>query len=295
MFRGAVGTAGRQWRSERRLAALVTATSRNPTQKWTHHVAKASLARQRELRTREEEARGRKRTSSKRKDNRMTAADIEFLRSQQDKALADDDTRTGASMRSVGAAPPHRPSSSRHVSYDRVDSNTGNSVIQQRFDSLVHDAILKYGPPLPVEFVVENDVFTPSSAREKMNMSSSCANEGDPDASYFYDEVHVRSQELFEMLRRVDSSFSVRTHADGVPFSLLIKNCQYFRVWGGRVHFMRCLKRVPLRARDEDTEAERMGHEKLTVSLGKYKMREPSSFDGLRQGPQPWLHSYRMM
>ncbi|ORC93393.1 uncharacterized protein TM35_000012700 [Trypanosoma theileri] len=334
MFRDVLGTAGRQWRAERRLATLVAATRRNPTQKWTHRISKTVLARQNMLRTKEEEGRQKRKSltshhntsknnttnrnsihmntttntninsrnggngsssssSSSSSSRHLTPDDVEFLRRQQEEAVAEDDARAGATGRkSTGRQTGGPTSSTSHLGYDRVDQVSGKSIIQQRFDALAYEAVLKYGPPLPAEFVAENDIVSPLMS----NASSSKTSNTKDEAFSFYDEVSVKPHELFQMIRQLDPSFSIHTHADGVPFSLLLKNCLYFRVWGGRVHFMRCLHRVSPNgdgvAADLDN-SETPGE--ITVGLAKYKMREAPSFDGLRQGPQPWLYNYRMM
>lgn len=236
----------------------------------------------------EEKKRKRQRTSA----SDLSDADVEFLRRQQNEALAEVHARTRSSAHTASNAHSQFSSPPRNLGYDSIDSRNGNSIIQQRFDALVCDAILRFGPPLPAEFVAENDVVTHVSAGDKL-FSSQHAQDGDSRALYFYDEVPVRPQELFQMIRRVDSSFSVRTHADGVPFSLLIKNCLYLRAFGGKVHFMRWLKRVRCCSGDGVEGVETPG--KVVVTLSKYKMRESPSFDGLRQGPQPWLYNYRMI
>ncbi|EKG04484.1 hypothetical protein TCSYLVIO_004454 [Trypanosoma cruzi] len=296
MFRGILGGAGRQWRSERRLATVMNATSRNPAQKSTYRISRANLAKQSAVRMKEDAKRRQKSAVAQSVSlGDLSHADAEFLRHQQDEALAEHDARVRAFTKDTGSAHHHRHASNppQHLEYDSVDATSGHSIIQQRFDALVHDAVLKYGPPLPAEFVSENDIVSPFGSREDFNASSPFQEEN-PDAHYFYDEVQIRPQELFGIIRKLDPSFSVRTHADGVPFSLLIKNCLYFRVWGGKVHFMRCLKRVPLRTGEAGEDDEEVRGE-VTTTLSKYKMRESPSFDGLRQGPQPWLYNYRMM
>ncbi|EKF32895.1 hypothetical protein MOQ_003243 [Trypanosoma cruzi marinkellei] len=296
MFRGMLGGAGRQWRSERRLATVMNATSRNPAQKSTYRISRTNLAKQSAVRMKEDAKRRQKSAVTQSVSRRdLSHADAEFLRRQQDEALAEHDACLKGFMKDKGSAHHHchAPNSSQHLEYDSVDATSGHSIIQQRFDALVHDAVLKYGPPLPAEFVSENDILSPFGYRKDVNASSPFQEEN-PDAHYFYDEVQIRPQELFGIIRKLDPSFSIRTHADGVPFSLLIKNCLYFRVWGGKVHFMRCLKRVPLRTGEAGEDGTEMRGE-VTTTLSKYKMRESPSFDGLRQGPQPWLYNYRMM
>ncbi|KAH9599226.1 hypothetical protein LSM04_009673 [Trypanosoma melophagium] len=308
MFREVLGAAGRPWRAERRLATLVAATSRSPAQKWTHRSARAALTQQQTMRIRKEEKKLQRRQSATGRQtgrtnitNRnginntssrhLSPADVEFLRRQQDEAIAEDDARAGASeqRRNVGHTCSQKSSTSR-LGYDKVDQVNGKSIIQQRFDVLAHDAVLKYGPPLPAEFVAENDIISPSLANSSSNETGNMKGE----SFSFYDEVSVKTHELYQMIRRLDPSFSIHTHADGVPFSLLLKNCLYFRVWGGRVHFMRCLRRVLPNGVTVDPDNSDMAGE-ITVVLAKYKMREAPSFDGLRQGPQPWLYNYRMM
>ncbi|RNE99217.1 hypothetical protein TraAM80_08320 [Trypanosoma rangeli] len=296
MFRGLLGGAGRQWRSERRLATVMKATSRNPAQRSTYRISRTHLAKQSAMRIKGDAKRNQNRAMTPSVScSDLSYADVEFLRSQQDEALAEHDARVRASARDAGIAQRHRSFSvsPQYLRYSSVDSTSGNSIIQERFDALVHDAVLKYGPPLPAEFVSENDVVTPFGSRDNSGASASSSNE-DPGVCYFYDEVEIRPQELFGIIRRLDPLFSVRTHADGVPFSLLIKNCPYLRVWGGKVHFMRCLRRLSLRT-DGDGEGDEVARGEVTTTLSKYKMREPPSFDGIRQGPQPWMYNYRMM
>ncbi|ESL07599.1 hypothetical protein TRSC58_04709 [Trypanosoma rangeli SC58] len=294
MFRGLLGGAGRQWCSERRLATVMKATSRNPAQRSTYRICRTHLEKQSAMRI--------KGDAKCNQNHAMTPplgcsdlsyADVEFLRSQQDEALAEHDARVRASARDAGIAQRHRSCSvsPQYLRYNSVDSTSGNSIIQERFDALVHDAVLKYGPPLPAEFVSENDVVTALGSRDNSAASSS---KEDPGVCHFYDEVELRPQELFSIIRRLDPLFSVRTHADSVPFSLLIKNCPYLKVWGGKVHFMRCLRRLSLRPTG-DGEGDEVTRGEVTMTLSKYKMREPPSFDGLRQGPQPWIYNYRMM
>ncbi|KAG8339926.1 hypothetical protein ERJ75_001608400 [Trypanosoma vivax] len=181
------------------------------------------------------------------------------------------------------------------VTYDSVDDRSGVSVVQKRFDALAREAVLKFGPPYPPEFVLENDVVVvvPPGCS-----SFRCSGEIDPreEDNEFFDEVQIRLQELFHMVRKVDPSFSVRTHADSVPFSLLVKNCLYFKAERGRLHFMRCLRRLsPGRRGVEGSDPVHSGPAEVEVTLAKYKMREPPSFDGIRQGPQPWLYHYKMV
>ncbi|RNF20995.1 uncharacterized protein Tco025E_03635 [Trypanosoma conorhini] len=296
MFRGLLGGAGRQWRSERRLATVMGATRRNPAQKSTYRISRTQLAKQSALRGNEDANRKQKGSMGRSIScSDLSHADVEFLRGQQDEALAEQDACVRSPTRDAGAAQYRLRSSAspQQLRYGSVDSASGKSIVQERFDALVHDALLKYGPPLPAEFVSENDIIAPFAASNDSAAPASSQKE-DPGAHYFYDEVQVRPQELFGIIRQLDPSFSVRTHADGVPFSLLIKNCLYLRAWGGKVHFMRCLRRLPLRT-GGDGEGEEAVRGEVTTTLATYKMRESPSFDGVRQGPQPWLYNYRMM
>ncbi|AAZ10320.1 uncharacterized protein TEOVI_000770500 [Trypanosoma equiperdum] len=300
MFRGVLATTGRQRRVERRLATVVNSTGRRATKQWTHRVCMNEFLKQQAATTRREEKWKRRHGSSALGiQSPLTAADVKALHQQQSEALANE-TAYGRTVPSTSNEWNERSHLSRaqHCGYDTVDAHSGQSIAQQRFDSLARDAVLKYGPPLPVEFVAENDVITIQNTVSRSGVGdSSSLRDSERDANHFYDEVQVRPQELFQMIRKLDSSFSVHTHADGVPFSLLIKNCSYFNVRGGRVHFMRCLRRVKLSQNtrgDVNTEGSDEPAEVIVV-LSRYKMREAPSFDGVRQGPQPWLYSYKMV
>lgn len=135
-------------------------------------------------------------------------------------------------------------------SYEDVNAKTGNSVVQEWFDELVHRSILKHCPP-------SSDALRPST--------------------------------LLQCIRKEMPGFSFKDHCDGLPFSLMVKNCCYLQSFGGRVSFQ------PVRREDfdgDDKSFERAGeyvHDQTIVGLRKYKMREVPTSDGIRQGPQPWL------
>lgn len=203
----------------------------------------------------------------------------------------------------AAAAAERQQQHQRPPRYDDQDAATGDSVVQLRFDALAHAAVLRFGPPLPPEFVAENDVVTSSTASPLHTASSSSssfsgAGGGAPswredlgaDGSSFmmYDEVGLKPHELLTAIRRVKPDFSLKVDGDGVPFSLLVQNCSYFRAFGGRVNYMRYLKRERLGPKGS-------GGSRIVVSIAKYKMRESASRDGVRQGPQPWKHSYGMV
>ncbi|KAI5687399.1 hypothetical protein MNV84_00378 [Leishmania braziliensis] len=201
-----------------------------------------------------------------------------------------------------------RPSSSSH--YGSVNADTGNSAVQERFDALVHRALLRYGPPLPVEVVMNSNVISSisfaSSAHRPTQRSYPdtyvAADKGADDSSAaYYDEVALKLHELMAILRKEEPYFSVRDDCGGVPLSLMVKNCCYLRAFGGKVNYMRFVRR--LHAAELQSGGKNHGggtqnaYEANTavLSLGKYKMRELPSQDGLRQGPQPWRYTYRMI
>lgn len=80
---------------------------------------------------------------------------------------------------------------------------------------------------------------------------------------------------------------------------MLIKNCPYFRVFGGKIRYTRYLYRTShatLQQHDgynhdnlDDDNKSNTNSSKgsIEVSIAKYKMREVPSFDNIRQGPQP--------
>lgn len=149
----------------------------------------------------------------------------------------------------------------RRRGYDQLNERTGNSAVQEWFDELVHRSILKHCPP---------------------------------------SKDDLRLSELLKCIRAEMPSFSFRDHCDGVPFSLLIKNCCYLQSFGGKVCFL------PVRREDYcgddadesfDTTESPAGfvHDDTIVGLRKYKLREVASQDGVRQGPQPWLYSGGML
>lgn len=217
--------------------------------------------------------------------------------------------------------------------YDTVDVETGESVIQTRFNALVHEALLHYGPPLPAEFVAANDVVTSASgsptyapqSSSPFNNASFSHRESylpgrdahstvervawndlgaDGRTFFLYDEVALKPHELLTAIRKVEPTFSLKDDCDGVPLSLLIKNCPFLRAFGGRVQYMRYLRRETYR-RSAASDAKGGGRESseedredapgtVVLSIAKYKYREPPPQDGIRQGPQPWRHSYQL-
>lgn len=60
----------------------------------------------------------------------------------------------------------------------------------------------------------------------------------------FYDEVALRTHELFSIIKKQKPDFDLSYDCDNVPFALLIKNCPYFRVFGGNVCYTRYLYRT---------------------------------------------------
>ncbi|CAC9440003.1 hypothetical protein - conserved [Leishmania donovani] len=201
-----------------------------------------------------------------------------------------------------------QPTSSSH--YDAVNADTGNSAVQERFDALVHRALLRYGPPLPVEVVMNNNVISAASfasgtrraAQHSYSDANVASDKGADDSSaVYYDEVALKLHELMTILRKEEPHFSLRDDCDGVPLSLMVKNCCYLRAFGGKVNYMRFVRR--LRADELQSGGNNQGggvqggHEAnaAVVSLGKYMMRELPSQDGLRKGPQPWRYTYRMI
>ncbi|KAG5487766.1 hypothetical protein LSCM1_08132 [Leishmania martiniquensis] len=199
---------------------------------------------------------------------------------------------------------PARPASPPH--YGAVNADTGNSAVQECFDALVHRALLRYGPPLPVEVAMNNNVVSgvpfASGARRIYPDTDVATDKGADDSSAaYYDEVALKMHELMAILRREEPHFSVRHDCDGVPLSLMVKNCCYLRSFGGKVQYMRFVRR--LRAGEMQSRGKgQVGGARDTdeanaavLSIGKYKMRELPSQDGVRQGPQPWRYTYRMM
>ncbi|KAK7196859.1 hypothetical protein NESM_000627000 [Novymonas esmeraldas] len=184
-------------------------------------------------------------------------------------------------------------------SYSHVNADTGNSAAQERFDALVHTALLRYGPPLPVDVVAAQKVDLaaspagPSPSRSPQHRHTHHDGGADDPTAVYYDEVALRLHELLTILRREQPHFSVRDDCDGLPLSLLVKNSPYLRAFGGKVNYMRFLRRLRPTAAAPSRDAPTPSV--AVLSLGKYKMREPSSQDGLRQGPQPWLYSYSMI
>ncbi|GET85598.1 hypothetical protein, conserved [Leishmania tarentolae] len=210
--------------------------------------------------------------------------------------------------RQQGAAEGVHSSSSLH--YDTVNTGTGNSAVQERFDALVFRALLHYGPPLPVEVAMSNNVIFAASfasgarrsGQRTYSDTNAAADKGADDSSaVYYDEVALKLHELMSILRKEEPHFSLRNDCGGVPLSLMVKNCCYLRAFGGKVNYMRFVRR--LRADEMQSGGSNQGGDgqgarepnAAVLSLGKYKMRELPSQDGLRQGPQPWRYTYRMI
>ncbi|CCW68844.1 unnamed protein product [Phytomonas sp. Hart1] len=201
-------------------------------------------------------------------------------------------------------------SATSRQNYDDVDQRVGISHIQIRFDKLVHAALLQCGPPLPAEFVADNDVVTASSVSpmsvrrhgDVFTTSTDGSDEclkcsmdfGTNSANHvMYDEVGLKPHELMRIVRLYQPSFSIQEDCDYVPFSMLVKNCPYFRAFGGKIHYMRYLqRRCDNSSASLDDRAVENNNNPLLVSIGKYKMREVPSQDGVRQGPKPWLYPY---
>lgn len=194
-----------------------------------------------------------------------------------------------------------------------MDERSGESLTQRRFDELVLRGVLRYGPPLPIALAdlplaagtvlrLACDVEGLSEGRLQHNQTCCMAK------PLFYDEGRLTPTALLQCLRCEKPSFHLQHDVGGAPFSLLIRNCPYLQSSHGRVTFMRQLQLLhpvgssppphhPARsgdAEDEDHGAEEASTPVLVYGLGKYKMWEAASFDGVRCGPQPWLYSSLM-
>lgn len=245
-------------RQQRRLTVVAQQTARNRGhQQQTHRNAVRQLTA---LEQRQQQRRGGQRNSSpKDMTNRSHYAS------------------SSAPGYTFGSGAAQKPSLGSSTHYDQQEMRTGNSVLQEQFDELVKESLLRYGPPLPAELVADNHMAT--------SASSSSADLGADGRSFeMHDEVPLKMTELFVILKRQKPSFTIQNDCDGVPLALMVKNCSYLRAFGGKVRYMRFFKR------DKDHD----GSNVISVSIGKYKMREYPSQDGLRQGPQPWLYSYGM-
>lgn len=185
--------------------------------------------------------------------------------------LAEEDARHRSAARKAGdyeteaegqpGSSDRRPRQTVH-SYEHIDPDTGKSTLQLWFDQLVLRSVVERCP---------------------VNTES------------------LRPSELLQCIRGVMPEFSFKDHCDGVPFSLLIRNCNYLKAHGGFVHIM------PIRAGEQKSpedlhnihpgmqEAFDRLHEDTVVGLRKYKLREIPSSDGVRTGPQPWKFSGRML
>lgn len=185
------------------------------------------------------------------------------LQVAQAAALAEDDALRERRMRPYHGSPQGNSESSkssdRPLSYDDRNMTTGKSALQEWFDELVCKAVVQHCLPGVDE---------------------------------------MRPSELLTCIRRVMPEFSFSKHCDGVPFSLLIKNCNFLQCYGGKVHFS------AIRAGDSKTEDDEVhvlkeeserSHDAAIIGLRKYKLRESQPVDGVRQGPQPWLYNGRML
>jgi hypothetical protein len=153
------------------------------------------------------------------------------------------------------------PSSShRCARYDTVNPLTGDSTVQEWFDDLVNRAIVKHCP-------LAKDA--------------------------------IRASELLQIIRKEMPTFSFRQNCDGVPFSLLIKNCCYLQTFGGKVCFLPVRREDYFSANDASFDIsdapQSFLHDETIVGLRKYKLRQMASQDDARQGPQPWLYSGKML
>lgn len=303
-------------RGERRLAVIARSTlprqegADSGAQRFTRLNAQRQLQR---MQQRRERQRGHKlaRPLQSSADEAADAA-LASVQWAQRVALQEEDAKHRDARRRAGLeeSPAERDLWQRHaveqdnarsapLRYGAVDSHTGNSVVQLRFNELVHTALLRFGPPLPPEFVTANDIVTTSSGADSSAADAFVQDErtgrtqrlswqedlgADGRSFMMYDEVDLRTHELLHIMRRQKPDFSIKVDCDQVPFSLLIRNCPYLRAHSGKVHYMRYLRR------------ERHGTEnRIVVSIAKYKLREAASQDGVRQGPQPWKYSYRMV
>ncbi|KPA73445.1 putative mitochondrial hypothetical protein [Leptomonas pyrrhocoris] len=314
MFKGLSFHTGVEGRAARRLAT-VAESARRSKQRHLRETARESTLRLNRLRAgqqslhRPSPRRSRAGVASAAMQASWTATQAEAL-AEEDAAWSardpmqpfqPDGTRTDAFSRPF--------SSASLLHYGAVDAETGNSIVQQSFDALVYRAVLHYGPPLPVEVVLQNNVvsaasMSPAQQRAQFRETQDGGGAGgadDPNAVYM-DEVGLRMHEFMTILRKEQPHFSVRDDCDGVPLSLMVRNCSYLRAYGGKVNYMRFVRRLPRgqggdmgRETTEDTGEEDAASGTMVVSLGRYKMREMPSQDGIRQGPQPWRYSYRTL
>ncbi|KPI86015.1 hypothetical protein ABL78_4918 [Leptomonas seymouri] len=304
MFKGVFSQAGAEGRAARRLTT-VAVSARRSKQRHMEETVRQSTRRLNSLR---EQPHSRRHARRPRVGGASAAMQASWTEAQAE-ALAEEDAAWSAHdpMRSLRhgetgtGAPSASSSPPRH--YDAVDAETGGSIVQQNFDDLVYRALLRYGPPLPVEVVQQNNIISASSTSPTQRRphcrtiqgggadAGICAAD-DPNAVYM-DEVGLRMPEFMQILRKEQPHFSVRDDCDGVPLSLMVRNCSYLRAFGGRVNYMRFVRRLPggktvdVERREADAEGSAM-----VVVLGKYKMREMPSQDGIRCGPQPWRYSY---
>ncbi|EPY35814.1 hypothetical protein STCU_00898 [Strigomonas culicis] len=244
-------------RQQKRIAVVAQQTSRNRGHKATHRYAVTQLKR-----------------SGSRHNDKDGQYELSYNHESQWRHSIGPSVQNYASA-SAAASTPFR-SAPKH--YEHQNARTGNSVLQERFDALVKEALLQYGPPLPAELVTDNHITTNAAP-----LSVASADLGADGRSFeMHDEIALKMTELFAILKKLKPSFTIHDDCDGVPLSLMVKNCSYFRAFGGKVRYMRFFKR----------ERDQKGTPTISVSIGKYKMREFPSQDGVRQGPQPWLYSY---
>jgi hypothetical protein len=315
MFKGLLTHAGAESRAARRLATVAHSArlSRKPHLRETVRRSTQQLHSLRERRRQGRHAQGGA-------TGALTAVQASWTVAQADE-LAQEDAAWRARDPRQRYAHPHptssstgddgdkyktaqHPSSSSTIHYDAVDPETGDSVVQQNFNELVFRALLRYGPPLPVDVVMHNKVISvaamsPEQRRAHFNelhcrSSGGSGSTDDPNAVYM-DEVGLRMHEFMSILRKEQPDFSVRDDCDGVPLSLMVRNCSFLRAYGGRVNYMRFVRRLPAPGASSKANPHGGGACTMVVSLGKYKMQEMPSQDGIRQGPQPWRYSYRTL
>lgn len=325
MFKGILSHTGAEGRTARRLAT-VAQSARRSHQPHLRETARQSMQQLNSVRAREQSRRAHRHNRSQQHvferqiSGEIDAATQAGWTAAQDAALAQEDATWRArnprhSFQQEDAAPASFTGSSfSPLHYDAVDAETGNSVVQQNFDQLVHRALLHYGPPLPVEVVMNNKVISAAAmspaqrrAQHAELQHGGTGGADDPSAVYM-DEVGLKMHEFMAVLRKEEPHFSVRESCDGVPLSLMVQNCSLLRAYGGKVNYMRFVRRLPRASSDDvrgstpapsspsdDKEGPADAGDTMIVSLGMYKMREMPSQDGVRQGPQPWRYSYRTL
>lgn len=179
------------------------------------------------------------------------------------------------------------------VGYEERDPTTGEGLIQQWFNQLLLRSIVHFWCP---------DRQRPNRHNTEL-------------------ETSLRTTELLALIRQEMPTFSFAEHCDGVPFSLLIRNCLYLQGSGGYVHFQPIYQQQQQQSlrsddntddhfkssgrksrelfaeRDDDEVEEESTRrvEGIVIGLKRYKHQEALSWDGVRQGPQPWRFSGSMM